>query len=469
MSKASKRLSPLGAVGIALGLVGAFAGHSASAQDVAITGVTVATGDGSEPVENGAVLVRSGRVVYAGPASGMPASGGATAIDGQGAWVTPGIVAAITTLGLLDVGGVGESNDSSARNSPFSAALDVAPAVNPNSQHILVHRAAGVTRAATTTSPSASIFAGQGAIIDLGADPNAVMRPRAFQMVALGEQGGRIAGGSRVAAHVLFRNALREAMKLGEDARIPGRSSARPETDFGDDVPVDPRLSGEYAERSGDVLLTRFDASALVPVVRGEQLLLVAVERASDIRSVLALKKEFPRLDMALVGASEGWLVAQDIAAAGVPVIADGLDDLPENFEELASTQSNIGRMVQAGVTVAINASAMENPRNLNQYAGNLVALGRVPGAAGLSWGQALAAITSVPARILGIDGRAGTLAQGAAGDLVVWDGDPLEVGSTPVKVFIDGVEQPLENHQSRLRDRYRDLDTNDLPKGYDW
>ena len=234
-------------------------------------------------------------------------------------------------------------------------------------------------------------------------------------------------------------------------------------------MPVDPRLSGEYAERAGDVLLTRFDASALVPVVRGEQLLLVAVERASDIRSVLALKREFPRLDMALVGASEGWLVAQDIAAAGVPVIADGLDDLPENFEELASTQSNIGRMVQAGVTVAINASAMENPRNLNQYAGNLVALGRVPGAAGLSWGQALAAITSVPARILGIDGRAGTLAQGAAGDLVVWDGDPLEVGSTPVKVFIDGVEQPLENHQSRLRDRYRDLDTNDLPKGYDW
>ena len=72
-------------------------------------------------------------------------------------------------------------------------------------------------------------------------------------------------------------------------------------------------------------------------------------------------------------------------------------------------------------------------------------------------------------ARILGIDGRAGTLAQGAAGDLVVWDGDPLEVGSTPVRVFIDGVEQPLENHQSRLRDRYRDLDTSDLPKGYDW
>ena len=193
------------------------------------------------------------------------------------------------------------------------------------------------------------------------------------------------------------------------------------------------------------------------------------MERASDIRSTLALKSEFPRLNLVLVGASEGWLVAREIAAAGVPVIADGLDDLPANFEELAATQSNIGRMVKAGVKVALNAAAMENPRNLNQYAGNLVALTRMPGADGLSWGQAFAAITSVPASISGMGGKAGVLAPGAMGDLVIWDGDPLQVGSMPVKVFIDGVEQPLDNHQSRLKERYRDLDESDLPKGYDW
>jgi imidazolonepropionase-like amidohydrolase len=111
----------------------------------------------------------------------------------------------------------------------------------------------------------------------------------------------------------------------------------------------------------------------------------------------------------------------------------------------------------------------MENPRNLNQYAGNLVALSRIPGADGLSWGQAFAAISSVPARISGMGGRAGVLAPGAAGDVVVWDGDPLELGAMPTRVYIDGVEQPLENHQSRLRDRYRDLDESDLPKAYDW
>ena len=412
----------------------------AAAQSFVVTNATVAAGDGSEPIESGYVVVENGKVAAIG--SGTPASN-LPAIDANGAWVTPGIFATVTSLGLWDVGAVSESNDTRAGGAPFSAALDVAPVINPSSQHILVHRASGITRAATVTLPSSSIFGGQGAVIDLGADPDAVTQARAFQVVALGEYGGRIAGGSRVATHTLLRAALREA-------------SAN-------------RAATSADIRSDDVLLTRFDAAALAPVARGEQPLYVYVERASDIRSTLALKREFPKLDLVLVGASEGWLVANEIAAAGVPVIADGLDDLPANFEELAATQSNIGRMVKAGVKVALNAAAMENPRNLNQYAGNLVALSRVPGADGLSWGQAFATITSVPAQISGLSGRAGMLAPGGMGDVVMWDGDPLEVGSMPTRVFIDGVEQPLESHQSRLKDRYRDLDTSDLPKGYDW
>ena len=457
------------ALAFAAGLLACAPALPAAAQNIAMTGVTVATGDGSDPIENGAVVVENGRVVYAGPAASMPQTAMPLMEAAPGTWVTPGLVATVTNLGLWDVGAVSESNDTRAGDSPFSAALDAAPIVNPASQHIAIHRAAGVTRAATVTAASSSIFGGQGAIIDLGSDPQAVTRARAFQTVSLGESGARLAGGSRASAHALLRNALREANEFGSDARIPGIRSRPAEQGSGDDVPLDPRLVDNRAERGDDVLLSRFDAAALVPVVRGEQPLYVMVERASDIRSVLALKHEFANLDLVLVGASEGWLVASDIAAAGVPVIADGLDDLPQGFEELAATQSNIGRMVKAGVTVAINAAAMENPRNLNQYAGNLVALSRIPGADGLTWGQAFAAITSVPARISGLADRAGVLAPGAAGDVVVWDGDPLEVGAMPTRVFIDGVEQPLENHQSRLRDRYRDLDESDLPKAYDW
>jgi imidazolonepropionase-like amidohydrolase len=138
-------------------------------------------------------------VVYAGAAAGAPASG--SAIDARGAWVTPGIFATLTTLGLADVSAVGESNDISAGGSPFSASLDASSSINPVSQHILVHRAAGITRAATSTTPSGSIFAGQGAIIDLDGDTRPVMQARAFQMVDLGEGAARGAGAGRQARH----------------------------------------------------------------------------------------------------------------------------------------------------------------------------------------------------------------------------------------------------------------------------
>ena len=187
---------------------------------------------------------------------------------------------------------------------------------------------------------------------------------------------------------------------------------------------------------------------------------------------MLALKGEFPRLKLVLVGVSEGWRVAGDIAAAGVPVIADPVDDLPSRFEQLAATQSNVGRMVAAGVKVALGGLAGttgDQPRNLAQYAGNLVALTKVPGATGLSWGQAFAAISSIPADISGQGGRAGVLAPGAAGDVVIWDGDPLELSSAPERIFIDGIEQMRDDHQTRLKDRYRDLDESGQPKAYDW
>lgn len=412
----------------------------AAAEDFVIVNATLAKGDGSEPIQQGVVIVDDNHVIYAGPQSGAGSFDTATVYDVAGGWVTPGLVATLTQLGLSDVGGVSESNDTRARGSRFGAALDVTPAINPLSEHITVHRAAGITRAATDTVPSAGIFGGQGAIIDLGADGDAVTTPRAFQLVSLGETGARISGGSRVASFVDLANALHEA-----DAYAKGKWDG------------------------ADAVLPRADAEALGPVLNGSQKLYVGVERASDIRAVLGLKASYPKLNLVLLGASEGWLVASEIADSGVPVIADGLDDLPAAFEELAATQSNIGRMVKAGVQVAINAAAMENPRNLNQYAGNLVALAKVPGASGLSWGEALATITSVPAEISGLKGRAGVLAPGALADVVVWDNDPLELGSVPTMVFIEGVRQPLDSHQTRLRDRYKDLDETTLPEAYDW
>jgi len=216
--------------------------------------------------------------------------------------------------------------------------------------------------------------------------------------------------------------------------------------------------------------LTRFDAAALVPVVQGRQMLLVRVDRASDILQAIALRQEFPRLRMVLVGATEGWRVADRIRAAGVPVIANALTDLPGSFETLAATQSNVGRLRAAGVQVAIghiNDDETRQIRLMPQYAGNLVALTNVPGATGLSWGQAFAAISSVPAAVMGLEGEIGSLRPGRRADVVIWDGDPLELSTGVDAVFIDGVQQGLQNRQTRLRDRYRTPTEGQLPHAY--
>jgi hypothetical protein len=327
-----------------------------------------------------------------------------------------------------------------------------------------------VTRAIVSPATGHSIFAGQGAVIDLGGDMQPITRSRVFQFIELGEDGAGEAGGSRASAHVLLRNALREARDLrlpitGRNLPRPG-PGAPPPGEARDDPYLLPGTS-----RSDDVLLTRFDAAALVPVLQGRQLLLVHVERASDILQVLALKREFPALRIGIVGATEGWRVAEQIAAAHVPVIANALVDLPGSFEQLAATQSNVGRMRAAGVTVAIGMlgdNEGHQVRLSTQYAGNLVALTRIPGATGLSWGQAFAAISSLPAEAVGMGDEIGSLRAGRRADVVVWDGDPLELSTGVDAVWIDGVRQSLENRQTLLRDRYRNSPEGALPHAYD-
>ena len=444
----------------------------ALAQTFAITGGTVALGDGSEPIPNGMVVIRDGRVVAAGDVR-MKLPDGTQVIDATGKWVTPGIVAGFSRLGLADVDLSADGADDTTANGPFNAALDASTAINPLDTTVAVNRADGVTRALVAPQAGRSIFGGQGAVIDTGADMDPITSARRFQFVELGQTGAQKAGGSRTSSQVFFRNALREAAELRRYA--PSVSGSAGKTPDERDRPVihnpnESRVYGPDARRSEDVLLTRFDAAALVPVLQGRQYLLVHVERASDILQVLSLKREFPSLKMVLVGASEGWTVADAIARAGVPVIASAVNDLPASFEQIAATQSNVGRMRAAGVDVSIGMIDDNDTRNLfmeRQYAGNLVALQRVPGASGVTWGQALAMITSKPAQAIGMGGEIGSLAAGRRADFVIWSGDPLEGSSAAEQVYIDGIRQPLATHQTRLLERYRYLPRRDLPEAY--
>ena len=439
-------------------------------ETIAITGGTVALGDGSEPIPNGVVLIRDGRIAAAGAMRfKLPAD--TIVIDATGKWVTPGIVAGFSRLGLSEVDLGASGSDDTSATGPFSAAIDVVPSINPLNTTIAVNRADGVTRALVAPAVGNSIFAGQGAVIDTAADMSPITAARKFQFVELGETGADKAGGSRSSAHALFRNALREAAQLGR--MLPAVQSGR--GDAPDErlalVVRDPNESRAFGiRRNEDVLLTRFDAAALVPVLQGRQYLLVHVERASDILAVLDLKRDFPRLKLVLVGATEGWTVADRIARAKVPVIASAVNDLPASFEQLAATQSNVGRMRNAGVNVSIGTIDDSDTRNLfaeRQYAGNLVGLSRLPGNTGVSWGEALAMITSRPAQAIGMGGEIGSLAPGRRADVVIWSDDPLEASSAAEQVFIDGVAQPLDNHQTKLLKRYRYLPRRDLPEAY--
>lgn len=414
---------------------------AAHAETVAITGGKLVIGDGSAPIEGGTVVIRNGTVVAAGANVAIPAD--ARTVDARGKWVTPGIFAGFSRVGLAEVDAVNGTNDKSGGRSGFSAAIDIAPAIDPFRSPIAVNRTAGVTRAVVAPEGGPSIFAGQGAIADLGADAEPVTRARAFQFAEFGEEGAEVSGGSRAGTHLHFRAMLREAQDhaAGSDA-------------FDDD------------------LLKKEDARALQSVLRGETRLLIHVEAANDMLRLIELKRDFPAVKMVFVGASEGWRVADKLAAAGISVIASALNDLPATFEMLGATQSNIGRMKKAGVKVAIgmiNDRDSHQLRYTPQYAGNLVSLQKVPGATGLSWDEAFAAISSAPAEIMGVADRLGSLKAGRAADVVVWDGDPLELSSAATTVFIDGVEQPLGNRQDRLRDRYRNPVEGSLPKAYDY
>ena len=412
----------------------------ACAETIAITGGKVIIGDGSAPIDGGTVLIRDGNVVAAGSGIAVPA--GARQIDASGKWVTPGVFAGFTRLGLSEVDAVNGTNDKSGGNSGFSAAIDIAPAIDPFRSPFAISRSAGVTRAVVAPDAGNSIFAGMGAIADLGADSDAVTKARAFQFAEFGEEGASKSGGSRAGNHLHFRAMLREAQ--------------------------------DYAAGRGtfdDELLKAEDAKALLSVLRGETRLLIHVEGANDMLRLIELKREFPAIKMVFVGVTEGWRVAAQLAQAGIPVIASALNDLPASFEMLGATQSNVGRMKSAGVKVAIGMINDEDSHQLRyttQYAGNLVSLARLPNATGLSWDEAFASISSVPADIMGVGDRLGSLKPGRAADVVVWDGDPLELSSAATTVIIDGIEQPLGNRQQRLRDRYARPTEGDLPKAYD-
>ena len=418
----ARRLAPRLAVALGL-LLGA---SPLAAQTVAITHARISTMGPAGEV-SGTVLVRDGRIVAVGDPK-VPAD--ARVIDAAGGIVTPGFVLADARLGVMDVAQVPMSVDRFQHNPAISASFDMSDARNPDSVLIPVARLGGITRAVVTplyddAGGRMLQFAGQAAVVDLGQRAEMLTKPRVAMMIELGEGGAERAGGARGAALAELRATLADVRAFIRNRAAYERGATR------------------------DFALSRGDLEALVPVVEGRVPLVVSVDRASDILGAIAFARD-EHLKLILDGATEGWRVAAQIAAAGVPVIVDPRQDLPQDFAKLGARLDNAARLQAAGVTVVLKDGEGGNyrARELRYGAGQAVAHG-LPQAA------ALAAITINPARVFGIADRVGSIEPGKEADLVLWSGDPFEPLSQPRAILVRGIEQPLVSRQTLLRDRY--------------
>lgn len=386
---------------------------------VAIVGATVWTGEGPA-LENATVLIEGNRISAVGPEVEIPED--ATRIDGRGAVVTPGLIEPHSRLGVEELGRnapsaveavVGEADD------PVRAGLSVADSYDPSSSAIPVARTGGLTSAVVT--PEGGVISGQSIWVDLIERESIRSRSAALQASVLADG---VTEGSRSRAFLRLREAL-------EDARLYRANR------------------GPYiARRLRDLSVSAVDLDALERALERELRVVIEVDRASDILTVLRIVREH-RLDAVLLGAREGWKVAEEIARAGVPVILNPLENLPEDYDSLYSRADNAALLHSAGVEVAFSLRGDPRmARRLRQAAGNAVANG-------FPYAAAIAAITRVPAEIFGIV-DAGVLRPGTLANVAIFDGDPLEVTTLPTRLFIRGQELPLRSRQDQLTERYR-------------
>ena len=191
------------------------------------------------------------------------------------------------------------------------------------------------------------------------------------------------------------------------------------------------------------------DLEALLPVLRGQLPLIAVANRRSDIQTALRIGREF-RLKLILAGAQEAWEIADEIARAGVPVLVEPLDNIP-TYDALGIRYENAAVLARAGVKVVLLETDTHNARNLRQQAGNAVSYG-------MTWDQALRAVTLSPAEAFGVADRYGALEAGKVANVVVWSGDPFEFSTAIEHVFIRGREIPLVSRQTELLDRYKTL-----------
>ena len=346
-------------------------------------------------------------------------------IDASGMIVTPGFIASDTEIGIVEIGALSVTRDD--RPSIYNIGFSVFDAFNPNSTLIPWNRANGITSAITLPKYSSSPIGGLGSFFDLDSNLNI---SGIKDMVMVGRVGGS-SSGSRAETFALIEDLLDLAFSI--DSRVI-KSNAEI-IKFMSEMPLVSHLDLQIR-----------DIHALYKLANTDLPLIIEANRASDILKLIDLKKKY-NLNLVIMGAQEATLVIEQLKDSDIPLIVNPINNIPNSFDELASNINASARLEDAGITLMFNAPRDHNYHLIRQGAGVAVANG-------MSYSGAIKALSSNVSKTFKL-GSKGLVEEGASADLMIWDADPLEPSSMPIKVFINGVDTDLTTRSSRLRDRY--------------
>jgi imidazolonepropionase-like amidohydrolase len=373
-------------------------------------------------LDRASVLVKAGKIATIAPS--IPADDRCQSVDGAGRVLAPGFIAPSVVLGLVEVDAEPSASDLGARGTDpantIHAAIRADASLNPAADPIVVVRLAGITTA--IVAPQGGLIAGQSAALSTAGE---ILRAPTAMHAQLGAPGGQLMQSTRGAALASLREALDDAREM---------SHRRPDFD---------------QNRMRKLAASKADLEALQPVASGRLPLVVSVDRASDIRALLAFAHD-TGTHVIVLGGGEAWQVADELAAAKVPVILRELENLPSSFDRRDVRQDSAALLTARGVKVMLLTAGEDNQgRTLAQAAGNAVAWG-------LRYDDAFATITANVADAFHLEG--GRIARGARADLVLWNGDPLETMSLPVAMWVAGKPMSLASRQTALLHKYRTM-----------
>lgn len=399
---------------------------------IAITGGTVHTVSGAT-IENGTVLFDKGKITAVGANVDVPA--GAARIDARGRHVYPGMIDAVSNVGLTEIGAVRATNDMTESGS-VNPNIRAEVAVNPESEIIPVTRANGVP--VVVTMPSGGAISGTAAAIELDGWTWEEMTLRA-------PLGLVVNWPSMTINRAWWERRSEDDQKKARDRQLSEiRSAFRDARAY---------MKAKAAEAHPGVPYHKTDLKweAMIPVLEGKIPVLVNAEEMQQIQSAVAWADQ-ENVKLVILGGYDAWRVADLLKARDIPVVVQPIHRTPWRRWEAYDVPAALPKkLYEAGVRYCISGEAgASNERNLPYHAATAASYG-------LPKEEALKAVTLYPARILGLGDRIGSLETGKDATLIVTSGDPLEITTQVEMVFIEGKQIPLTSRHTRLNDKYKE------------